>query len=73
MFDFYTQMIAEGDAEIERTYGETRSDWPAAPVTPPPTRKRNAHSKTCTELVEVMPRPTKKNSANTSNVSPASI
>ena len=65
LYDFYTQQIEACDAEIERTYGATRPDWPTTPLPPLTARKRNSHSKTCTEPVEVMPRPTRKPCAST--------
>ena len=53
LYDFYTQQIQECDEEIERMYAETRPDWDGGELKPLPARKRNSHSKTCTELVEV--------------------
>jgi hypothetical protein len=45
LYDFYTQQILECDGEIERVYGETRSDWDGGELQPLTTRKRSSHSK----------------------------
>jgi transposase len=45
LYDFYTEQVIECDEEIERMYGETRSDWDGGEVKPLSTRKRNSHSK----------------------------
>ncbi len=45
IYDFYTQQILECDQEIERMYGETRSDWDQGELQPLSSRKRSSHSK----------------------------
>jgi len=45
LYDFYTEQIVECDKEIERMYGETRSDWDGGELKPLSSRKRNSHSK----------------------------
>lgn len=45
LYDFYTQQIETCDAEIARTYGETRPAWPTTPVAPLSSRKRQSRSK----------------------------
>jgi hypothetical protein len=65
MYDFYTQQVEACDAEIDRLYAATRPDWDGGELKPLPPKKRNSHSKTCTEPVEVTRRRTSRRSAPT--------
>lgn len=65
LYDFYTKQVEACDAEIERMYGLTRPDGSKEAVQPLPPKKRNSHSKTCTEPVEVMRRRSRPKFAST--------
>jgi transposase len=45
LYDFYTEQIAACDAEIDRVYALTRSDWAVGELPSVPQKKRNSHSK----------------------------
>lgn len=45
LHDFYTEQIEACDAEVDRMYGMTRTDWEAGELPLVPEKKKNAHSK----------------------------
>jgi len=64
LYDFYTKQVEESDAEIDHMYALIRPDWESGELKPLPQKKRNSHSKTCTEPVEVMRQRTRKRFAS---------
>jgi hypothetical protein len=45
LYDFYTQQVADCDAEIDRMYALTHPEWGGEAVKPLPPKKHNSHSK----------------------------